>query len=64
MSAIEAIRERCDESAKALREALVEYRKRNTSVPYALEADQRPITVNDSWLVVAPRPWTVAPPGR
>ena len=26
--------------------------------------DQRPITVNDSWLVVAPRPWTVAPPGR
>ena len=41
MSAIEAIRERCDESAKALREALVEYRKRNTSVPYALEADPK-----------------------
>jgi hypothetical protein len=41
MSAIEAIRERCDESAKALREALVEYRKRNASAPYALEADPK-----------------------
>lgn len=30
----------------------------------AASHDQRPITVNDSWLGVAPRPWTVAPPGR
>ncbi len=24
----------------------------------------RALTVNDSWLVVAPKPWAVAPPGR
>ena len=25
---------------------------------------QRALTVNDSWLVVAPKPWIVAPPGK
>lgn len=27
-------------------------------------AGQRAPTVNDSWLVVAPKPWAVVPPGR
>src|SRR4249919_1491429 len=41
MGAIETIRERCDPSAMALREALVVYKKGNRRVPYAVEADPR-----------------------
>jgi hypothetical protein len=38
MSAIDAIRQRCDQSARELRKALLAYREGNASVPYAVEA--------------------------